>query len=92
MPAFSSSLSERWRLRRRGLKPINLTDPHLVPLRPRDRAEAARLLAVLIREAGLNSAQKNGPPDDEGGIATDLPIAPSSNGKRRRRKGAGEAA
>lgn len=73
------------------MKPIKLADPRLVALRPRDRDDAARLLAVLLRETAIGSGSGYAP-EEQARPAAELPTAPSLKGKRRRRKGAGEAA
>ncbi|MDQ3660301.1 MAG: hypothetical protein M3454_04415 [Actinomycetota bacterium] len=73
------------------LKPINLSEPRLVPLPPRDLAEAARLLAALMRSA-LGSRSGHELREDRAGPAADLPTAPLTVGKRRARKRPGEAA
>jgi hypothetical protein len=74
------------------LRRVNLGEPRLVALRSRDRAEAARLLAALMRDAALGSGSGRGSAKEQGDAAADLPIAPSSDGKRRTRKNAGKAA
>ncbi|MGH2828643.1 MAG: hypothetical protein ACRDKF_16925 [Actinomycetota bacterium] len=75
------------------MKRINLAEPRLVPLRSRDRAEAAHLLAALMRAAAPGRGSPRKPPEAQaGGPAADLPIGPSSNGKRQTHKSAGEAA
>jgi hypothetical protein len=71
---------------------INLAEPRLVALRARDHAEAARLLAALIRDAAIVSASAPKSRREQVDPAADLPTGPSSNGKRRSRKSAGEAA
>lgn len=74
------------------MKRINLAEPRLVPLRTRDRAEAARLLAALMHAAAPGRGSPHDRQEEQEGPAADLPIGPSSNGKRRTRKSAGEAA
>jgi hypothetical protein len=74
------------------LRRLSLGEPRLVALRSRDRAEAARLLAALMRDAALGTSSGYGSPKQQPGSAADLPMGPSSNGKRRTRKSAGEAA
>lgn len=71
---------------------LNLGEPRLVALRPRDRAEAGRLLAALMRDAALGLGQGRGSLKEQSDPAADLPMAPSWDGKRRTRKSAGEAA
>ncbi|MGH2828574.1 MAG: hypothetical protein ACRDKF_16555 [Actinomycetota bacterium] len=71
---------------------LNLAEPRLVPLRSRDRAEAARLLAALMREAAAPARSRRETPGEEADAAAGLPMAPSPAGKRRTRKRAGEAA
>lgn len=74
------------------MRRINLGHPRLMTLPPRDREEAARLLAALVREAALSSRSGHGLGDDRAEAAADLPIAPLTVGKRRVRKRPGEAA
>lgn len=74
------------------LRRVNLADPRLVPLPPEARAEAARLLAALMRDATLGSCPGHTPGKNERRSAADLPLAPSPDGKRGTDKDAGEAA
>jgi len=68
---------------------IDLAEPRLVPLRSRDRAEAARLLAALMSAAAPGAGSQHKPPEEQAGPAADLPMAPSPDGKRRARRCAG---
>jgi hypothetical protein len=71
---------------------ISLGEPRLVALRPRDRVEAVRLLAAMMRDTALRSGPGRVSAKEQADAAAGLPMAASSDGKRRTRKSAGEAA
>jgi hypothetical protein len=72
-------------------KRIELEEPKLVSMRPKERTDAARLLAALIRAAQRSREAPTDPLQNPDNDASALPLARSPNGNADDREAAGGA-